>query len=221
MKKLSYTVLSLLAMFSFITFQSCKEDKTPPEISVIGSTDTIIPVGTPYTDPGATATDDKDDAVYVISDYRANNPDINVPNIYTITYKAQDRNANSSVATRKVSVTWVGSLLAFTYSVNSDTLAYVDTLQYSSTVILDPINMYHIYASNLWNYFTGNTSIYLKGNTITIPSQFPDGPFTQYSISGSGIITYVSPNINWDLHYDIKDTTTGVPVKHRHAAFIY
>ena len=69
------TVATVLIALSFITFQACKEDTTPPKITIIGSTDTTIAKNTVYVDPGATADDDKDESVYVVSDFSNQNPD--------------------------------------------------------------------------------------------------------------------------------------------------
>ena len=215
------TVAIILTALSFLLIQSCKEDTTPPKITIIGSADTTIAKNTVYVDPGATAEDDKDETVYVITNFSASNPDETVPGDYIILYKAQDRNANMASATRIVSVTRTGSSIAYTYAV-TDTSQF-DTLYYSSSVTANIINPFQVYISNLENSssFSGNAYANLKGNTITIPSQRPDGPFSQYIVSGTGTISEITPNIIWDLRYTILDTTNLPFVEQRHAAFIF
>jgi hypothetical protein len=215
------TVAIVLAAFSFLLIQSCKEDTSPPKITIIGSLDTTIAKNTIYIDPGATAEDDKDESVYVITNFSASNPDETITGDYTILYKAQDRNANSTSATRIVSVTRTGPSVAYTYSV-TDTSQF-DTLYYSSDVTANIINPFQIYISNLAQStsFSGDAYANLKGNTIIIPSQRPDGPFSQYIVSGTGTISEITPNIIWDLHYMILDTTNLSYSEPRHAAFIF
>lgn len=201
--------------------QSCKEDTTPPTITLIGSPDTIIAKNSIYIDPGATADDNKDDAVYVISDYSPSNPDETVTMPYTITYKAQDRNANMATATRTVNVTWTGSSLAYNYAV-VDT-SQMDTIAYASTVTPDILNTFRVYIGNLMNgtLFVSSTYADLKANSVTIPTQRPDGLFSPYIVSGSGTIADVPPNIIWDIHYTVQDTTGTLPTLHRHAVLVY
>src|SRR6266550_2750214 len=98
MKKNFFSVLSVSMMFCLMTFQSCKEDTTAPNITVNGSKEIVIAKGAAYTDAGATADDNKDDAVYVLSDYSTTNPDMTTAGAYTITYTAQDRNGNIAKA---------------------------------------------------------------------------------------------------------------------------
>ena len=228
MKKIFNLILTVLVVFFITAIQSCKEDDTPPTITLIGSADTTIAQGSTYIDPGATAEDDKDDVVNVINDYSATNPDESVPRDYTITYKAQDRNANSSRATRIVSVTWVGTSLASGYVV-TDT-SQVDTLgPYPCTVIQNPLNPFQVdlYGLSDGTGFSIASNVYanLKGNKATITSQQPDGPGTNI-ISGYAIISDNPPppatTLMWDIHYTIRDTMTPPSfIWVRHAVMAY
>ncbi|MEY2923596.1 MAG: hypothetical protein RLZZ337_136 [Bacteroidota bacterium] len=78
-------------------------DQTPPMLTVNGSTDTTIEVGTTWNDLGATATDAKegnlDDAI--ITSGAVNE---NMLGVYTITYSVQDNQGNAAQATRTVRV---------------------------------------------------------------------------------------------------------------------
>lgn len=221
MKKIFYLLLSVSMLICIVTIQSCKEDTTPPKITIIGDKEIIIAKGSTYADLGATADDDKDESVNIVSDYGATNPDMNTAGAYTITYTAQDRNANIATAERKVYVTWTGIQVAFTYSVTDTSL--IDTLSYQSIVSYTIQNFFRAYISNLENgsQFSGSVSIDLKGNSFTIPSQRPDGPFSQYIVSGSGTITSVPPNIVWDVHYVVTDTIPPTSTLARHAIFFY
>lgn len=103
--QIKYTLnLVLILLFCF---SSCKKDNTPPVITILGSNPLIyciIPaMPQPFTDPGATATDDEDGDV--TSAINANsNVNIDVPGTYQITYTVEDKAGNSAIAVREVEV---------------------------------------------------------------------------------------------------------------------
>lgn len=84
-------------------------DKTPPVVSMLGTSNVTVTVGNPYTDLGALATDD-----YTpnppLKTYVNNAPvgkvviDTSVPGFYTILYRAEDDAHNVGTATRTVNV---------------------------------------------------------------------------------------------------------------------
>jgi len=163
MKKILYSVLLVSMTFCFMTIQSCKEDTTPPKITIIGEKEVVIAKGATYADAGATADDNKDESVYVISDFSSTNPDMNVTGEYTITYTAQDRNANIAKAERKVFVTWTGVQLSFTYVVTdtclNDTLLNTSYSSAASPIFLSP---FRVNVSNFMNFFSGDTYLDVK-----------------------------------------------------------
>ena len=76
-------------------------DTTSPIITLIGEDPITIEVGSTFTDPGATATDNYDDNVTVTSD---GSVDTDTLGSYTITYTATDSSGNTSTTTRVVNV---------------------------------------------------------------------------------------------------------------------
>ena len=221
MKKIFFSVILTGIIFCFMIFQSCKEDTTPPNITITGSAEITIAKGASYTDEGATADDNKDNAVYVVSDYSATNPDMNTAGAYTITYTAQDRNANISKAERKVYVTWTGAQLAYNYTVTDTCIN--DTMQntsYTSTAASVFGQPFETKFDNLMNFFSGNTYMSMKGAAITIPTQGPTGAPSQYIVSGTGTISSIPPNIIWSINYTVIDTVADTST-YRHAIFIY
>jgi hypothetical protein len=76
-------------------------DTTAPVITVTGANPVTIHIGDRYTDAGATATDNVDGAITVITTGSVNTAVIGV---YTITYHATDAAGNSATATRTVNV---------------------------------------------------------------------------------------------------------------------
>ena len=104
MKKSFYTLLLLI----IICLVSCKKnntDKTPPVITLIGSSEVIVETGTSYTDAGATALDDTDGDI--TSRIVVYNPvDVNIDNsTYYVTYNVSDNAGNvATEVKRKVKV---------------------------------------------------------------------------------------------------------------------
>jgi outer membrane biosynthesis protein TonB len=76
-------------------------DTTAPVISINGDNPASVVVGNVYTDAGATATDDVDTAVSVVS---SGTVDTTIIGTYTITYTATDLAGNITTATRTVNV---------------------------------------------------------------------------------------------------------------------
>ncbi|MFY0645173.1 MAG: DUF5011 domain-containing protein, partial [Bacteroidia bacterium] len=78
-------------------------DQTPPVITLNGSSVETIEVGTPWTDAGATATDNKDgnlDGAIIVT----GTVDVNTLGTYVVTYYVQDAQNNSSEVTRTIHV---------------------------------------------------------------------------------------------------------------------
>lgn len=79
-------------------------DTTPPVIELTGNASVTVTFGTPYTDSGATATDDVDGNV--TTRMTVTNPvDTAVLGTYTITYQVSDSAGNVAQANRSVHVT--------------------------------------------------------------------------------------------------------------------
>ncbi len=79
-------------------------DITPPDITLLGEPVVSIELGTPYTDEGATATDNIDgDLTNHIT--TVNPVDTDVADIYIVTYNVSDAAGNRAEVTRTVSVT--------------------------------------------------------------------------------------------------------------------
>ena len=90
----------------FITF-----NETAPVISIIGEKNLIIDQGENYVDAGATATDDVDPVVKVVT---TGDVDTATPGLYVITYTATDSSGNTATATRNVTVKAVASEESYT-----------------------------------------------------------------------------------------------------------
>lgn len=222
MKSLTYLAAILLSS-SAVYLAGCKADETPPTITINGDAHVITAKDAQYTDAGATASDNKDDKVYVISDISNTNPDINIAGDYTVTYTAQDRAANTSTATRLVSVTYTNWQLNHHYNV-TDICTSDTTLNavYVSSVYIDTnYSVFRTDFTNMSNFFTGYTYTNQVGNHVSVPKQKPDGTLSPFQIEGSGTVSDSAGIIvRMELYYTIKDTTNTLPIQNRHASFV-
>ena len=87
--------------FTELTYLVVVDDVTGPVISIIGDNPLTVEAGTPFVDPGATATDNVDPVVDVTATGAV---DTSLPDDYEITYTATDTFGNTSVSVRTVSV---------------------------------------------------------------------------------------------------------------------
>lgn len=76
-------------------------DTVAPVVTLVGDNSAIVAVGATFTDPGATATDDRDGSVAVT---KTTNLTTAKAGTYTITYSAADKAGNTATATRTVKV---------------------------------------------------------------------------------------------------------------------
>jgi Domain of unknown function (DUF5011) len=148
-----------------------------------------ILVGTPYTDPGATAVENGETVQYATS----GTADINTVGLYPITYSAVNKDGYSSSVTRYVAVLASAALpgvnLAGTYTNVGSLALTADITNVASGVY---------YTSNAW----GGASAFVlpmyffctDGVTITVPTQSSAGE----TVDGTG--TYSATGlITWDL----------------------
>lgn len=94
----------LLVLFS-ILLSACFIDNKPPNLTLIGDEILEIPYGSLSTDPGATASDNRDGNIdeKVMSNW-SSIVDINKVGAYTVTYTVSDRKENKTTINRKVIV---------------------------------------------------------------------------------------------------------------------
>jgi len=95
------------------------QDSIPPVITILGNNPIMHPVGTTYTDDGATAQDDVDGDV-TSSIITTNNVIENVIGVYTVDYQVTDMAGNTAMVSRTVNVIDTSNIPAFC----DDTLNY-------------------------------------------------------------------------------------------------
>lgn len=170
---LTLTAFTLLA--GSVIFTSCKKDDiTDPVVTLTGSDMTISLQGT-FTDPGATANDNKDG---VLSPAASGNVNTNLTGVYEITYTATDAAGNSGTAVRKVTVindahaAWSGKYDGsevdaggpYTYAGNTDPNKVIE-ITASTTTNND------IFINRLGDFANNKVKMRVTGTAIDIPSQ--------------------------------------------------
>ena len=152
MKK-NITILSALTLLTCsLTFTSCKKDDiTPPVVTMTGG-DQTISLGGNFTDPGATANDNKDGALSVSTTGSVNQ---NNTGVYQITYSATDAAGNTGTAVRNVTVVNDLEAMTGTYvsTLNPGSYTYTQTITASSTfnrrIVFGAFGDYHYYSGGV------------------------------------------------------------------------
>lgn len=174
MKKISLSIAALAVVLA-VTFTSCKkDDASNPVVSITGNGSIELPLGGPWVDPGATATDDNDGA---ITPTVTGTVDVDKVGEYTITYKAIDEAGNEGTATRTVKVK--ADALAGTYA---SVIHFADntTDNYNPVVSASSSNYNKVFVANFGNYQgTYTLTATVSGNTLT---------FDNFTSTGSPVI---------------------------------
>ena len=183
MKKniLAVTAITLLA--GSVIFTSCKKDDiTNPVVTLIGSDMTVSLQGT-FTDPGATADDNKDGKLTPTISGAVNT---GLKGVYILTYTATDAAGNTGTATRNVTVVNDADGVNGSYScvINPGNYTYTQTITASTT------KNNRIIFGKLGDY-VGNNSIHadITGTSIDLPSQTAiqvGSPAADRTFSGTG-----------------------------------
>ena len=217
MKKIKFIMMATIA--SLLIFSACdQEDFDNPVIilnpdAVSGTIDFDIVLDDPagFTDPGFTATDNKDgdltSQVSVIGTV-----DVTKIGTYTLTYTVSDKAGNKGTAERKVNVivnqdTYVGQWVIIETVTNADT-TFNHT--YNSNITKSSTTNMQILATNISGY--GETFVtrinFTKFGVFTIDNQNMVGAGVQGTIEGSGTTSDNASQLT--ITYDI-DYTTGIP----------
>jgi len=132
MKKYVFIFAILILSVSAILLNSCKKDKVAPMIFLNGPNPMTVILGTTFTDPGATADDNKDGRSITVNIVAVSNVPVDVNHITTLTgkdsvvYSVTDKGGNTSKRTRIVNV--VNSMARFCISTTSgNTIDYLVT----------------------------------------------------------------------------------------------
>lgn len=221
MKKtiLSYAASALLVAGTLFIY-SCSKDDTAPVVTLSGDETVNLSLNSAaYSDPGATASDDKDGDVTVSSDFdAATNPNTNLAGTYTITYTATDAEGNVGTATRTVIVANDAAYLAGTYACTEP-----GNPTWNQTVTASSTQNNVLTFSKFANY-TGNGSIKCKRVTGVVnyivldPStqsasnigNAPNNCDHEFTADGNGVaVIELGSTGKYTFSIKFKDETTG------------
>lgn len=155
-------------------------DQTAPTITVNGSTDTTIEVGTAWVDLGAKANDAKDgnlDGAIVTT----GNVDVDLLGSYILTYFVQDNQGNSSTATRTVHV--VDTELPVIDNVQADK---TDPTAWTVDVQLQSVFSDKTSATDNYNSFSDKLTMSID------PESAQGGAAVDTRFQGTTTVTYVA-----------------------------
>ena len=132
-------------------------DTNPPVISLIGQGTISVVENTPYTDAGATATDDVDGDISPNITTGGTYPgNTTTPGVYTITYDVQDNAGNQA--------TQIVRSITVTGSIGSDTTPPVITLLGSTPVTIDQFSTYADAGATATDDVDGNLTANINTN---------------------------------------------------------
>ncbi|MDD3877569.1 MAG: DUF5011 domain-containing protein [Bacteroidales bacterium] len=176
MKKNFLSILAIVLVGGLFFITSCTpEDMGKPVVTLTGDAVMTIDFGATFTDPGATATDDVDDAVTVIVTGEVNK---NAAGEYTLTYTATDEAGNVGTAERTVYVSHRKGNIVATYTASEQCTGPggpYTVNPYSASITPGAATNMAIIFNNFGNFTVPvNVNGTLAGNaglTLTIPQQ--------------------------------------------------
>src|SRR4051812_1784307 len=116
MKRKIFLPISLAFAAVTILFNACKkDDSTSPVVTLTGASEMTISLNSSFSDPGATANDDKDGTVTATA---SGTVDKDTKGDYVITYEARDAAGNVGSASRTVHVVNDAESWGGTYAVH-------------------------------------------------------------------------------------------------------
>jgi hypothetical protein len=194
-----------ISLFIVILVAACsKKDETLPEITIKGSSFIVITLNTPYTDAGATATDNVDGILSVSSE---GSVDTNFAGHYYITYTAIDAAGNQAEAIRTIVVRNEADIYNGNYStisVNGN-----DTTYYQAVSTISNILNNRMWLVGFSDVATAAVYADLRHDTINIPHQMVDAgsPTVLHAFSGNGFIKTINDHNVFEINF--RDSVSG------------
>jgi hypothetical protein len=204
MKSVKFPII--ISLFIFILVAGCsKKDETLPEITIKGSSLIIVTLNTPYTDAGATATDNADGILSVSSEGTV---DTNFAGNYYIKYTAMDAAGNQAEAIRTVVV----RNEAEEYNGNYNAMAVIgtDTTYYQAVSTVSNILNKRVWVVGYSDIATAVVYADLRNDTINIPHQIVNAgsPAQTHAFSGEGFIKTINDHTIFEINFT--DSVSGI-----------
>jgi len=204
MKSLKFPVIISLLLL-FLVAGCSKKDGTLPKITIKGANFIIVTLNTPYTDAGATATDDADGILTVSS---KGSVDTNFAGNYYITYTAIDAAGNQAEAIRTVVVRNESD--EYNGSYNALSVIGIDTSYYQAVSTVSNILNKRVWVVGYSNNATAVVYADLRHDTINIPHQIVNAgaPAQTHAFSGEGFIKTINDHTVFEINFT--DSVSGI-----------
>ena len=170
-----------------------------PTISIIGTSDTTINVGSSYTDPGATASNKDGSSVDVVVEQLADSVNTVTTGVYYVNYKATNENG-SATAKRKVNVIIGKDNWLVNWSVTSNCGATSFPLAGSPSVTSGS-NANELVIDNMFTLVGGTAYAEINSANITMPEQTITVTGGEVTFTGNGTMTATGNIININYSY--------------------
>ncbi len=214
-------ILLSFATIGALTFTSCKKkgctDATAtnfnadakkddascvygPTITIIGTSDTTINVGSTYNDPGATAVNKDGSAVDVIVEQLADSVNTATTGVYYVNYKATNANG-SATAKRKVNVIIGKDNWLVTWDVTSNCGTTSFPLSGTPSVTSGS-NANELVIDNMFTLLGGTAFATISGANINMAEQTVPVTGGEIIFTGTGTMTATGNIININYSYD-------------------
>ena len=226
MKKQILIAAAVLFSAGMLFITGCKKDDTAaPVVTLVGNSSLSFSLNTAAsaaTDPGATATDEKDGTLTssIKSDWSTTNPNLAKAGTYTIKYTVSDAAGNEGSTTRTVYVMHTSSTTAGSFAVTD--VVGASTTTYTEVITAAATSTVRLNTTRFGNY--DNTIVYFDlsgatGTTVTVPSQTvtnSGNPAATRVFSGTGSVSADGKTITISYTETTNGTTangTGTYVK--------
>jgi hypothetical protein len=202
---MSVTFRITLVLFATVLVAACsKKDKTAPVVNLKGNAVVVVILNSPYTDAGATATDETDGELTVETNGVV---DTNFAGTYIIIYSATDAAGNEAQATRTVVVRNEAEIYNGSY--NTISVIGTDTTYFTATSTLSSTINRRIWLVGYSDVPEAAVYADLRHDTITVPIQMVNAgtPLLLHSFSGSGFIKTISDHTVFEISFT--DSVSG------------
>jgi hypothetical protein len=202
---MSVTFRLSLLLFATVLLAACsKKDKTAPVVNLKGDAKVVVTLNAPYTDAGATATDETDGELTVETEGIV---DTNFAGTYNIIYSAADAAGNQAQATRIVVVRNEAEIYNGSY--NGLTVTGTDTTYFTATSTISNTLNRRIWLVGYSDVPTAAVYADLHHDTITVPVQMVNAgtPLLLHSFSGTGFIKTISDHTVFEISFT--DSVSG------------
>jgi hypothetical protein len=194
---LKLTISTLFIALVLIT--ACKKkDTSLPVITISGQPVIVIPLNSPYTDAGATATDDFDGDLSVTT---TGTVDTNFAGTYYIIYKATDAAGNEAKSSRAVIVRNEADIYNGNY--NTRTIIGSDTTYFTATSTISNVLNHRIWLVGYSNISTATVYADLHHDTLIIQHQLTNAglPLQIHAFTGNGFVKTINDHTVFEISF--------------------